>query len=382
VFDCFGGSELGWNFSIGLSYTLEAYQDRDMSYQAPFKFVPAGTHEIYEPEYSGPEPLVISHSSRGTFRGCAERFNFSKMYKHAVRGESLKPFLGGVLHDAFGVYLKTGDTEAASWELFRRYPSPAVQASFEGKPVDFYDPFQNTGLEACYLALQTLMRSPRLLQYTGAVDVIRATDGQKVPAIEIEFDLVLEGVFVSGRPVIFTGFIDYVFFNSLKGTYAVIDLKNTWDWDLDVIAKYQFNGQCVPYGIVLQHLLDLPLKEFQIQYLHTVVDLVSPSVTPYDFDIGEAEVSDWFMGLCEDVQLMQRYAEMGWWRKTEHGGCKSWGRTCPYFKVCGIRDPATRQNMLLHATQEAAPPRERQPIVVIKLDMPGYLKSKAKGDTK
>lgn len=294
-------------------------------------------------------PLQLSYSSRGTLHNCARKFEFYRFFKNPRKIPQMEGEVGQAMHEAWQEFLITKDLDAAVWKLMRSYP---IRLN--------YDVSEGRSLEACYATLVKLVNNINLVEYTLAT--IRHIDGTELPAVEVEFEIWIDGVTIDGRPVVYVGYIDAIFFNILTGEYLVVDLKTHRRNNLSIPGEYMHNEQCVPYGVVLQQCLGQSINKFNVMYLPTYIDIREPEIQVYNLEKNAEQVNDWFQGLFIDIQNIKTYREADFFPRTGYG-CASWGKDCQYLSICKSRDKNMIQTMLSADPEDIYPERVRAPWV-------------------
>lgn len=281
--------------------------------------------------------LFISHSSQKLLHSCARKFEFRKMFNHPKRQSSLKAELGKALHRGFQDYLIHKDEEKATFEYMLAYPMHLCDNDND-----------SSSIQSGYATLQSIIHAVPLQEYEVAE--IKCIDGITRPAIEVPFEIILEGYSLSEEEnytVSYTGYIDAILFNKREGTYVVVDVKTT-QWKLpDFTPLYQFSEQCVPYGLVLEYMKGTPIDNFQIKYLSCQIDILNPNIQMYPFDKDKTDIEDWFRGLIIDLNLIKMYRSMSWYPRTGGGNtCIAFNRKCEFFDICLARDPDIIRQMI------------------------------------
>ena len=280
--------------------------------------------------FDHPDPIGLSYSSDGVYEHCKRKFEFYKFYQRMQREDSFDGEVGKAMHHGFQTWLRHGCTpearEIAYYELCLAYP---VLMDRGGDPAD------KKSLEACYGALEDIFnKGGLLLEYEIAT--VKCLDGIERPAIEVEFEIWIDGMFCDGRPFVYRGFIDAILFNRFTGEYRVIDLKTTgWSGD-HLVGKYKFSSQCVIYGIVLQAILQQPLN-FTATYVNAVINILEPETTYVSFPKTDTDVSDWATGLYMRLKQIIEFKERDFFPRTEHG-CVTFKRPCEFLGICEVRD--------------------------------------------
>lgn len=274
--------------------------------------------------------LFVSHSSISLLHSCARKFEFRKLFNHPRKESNVKAELGKALHRGYQHYLMHGDEEKAIFEYMLAYPIHLMD-----------NPMDGSSIESGYSTLMGIMNATPLLEYEVAK--IRCNDGTVRPAIEVPFEIVLEGYsLVTGEDysVSYTGYIDAILYNIREQSYVVVDIKTT-QWKLnDFTPVYQFSEQCVPYGLVLEYMKEAEINNFEIKYLSCQIDILNPNIQLYPFDKNKKDIQNWFRGLMLDLNTIKLYMQMSWWPRTGGGrSCVAFNRKCEFFDICMEEDP-------------------------------------------
>lgn len=307
-----------------------------------------------------PNPLMISDSSMGLLEYCKRKFEFTKLYELPRDNEDNKGHMavGHAMHKGWQTWMVTKDQDAAVWEMMKAHPLTVITQADDVK-----------SLEACYTTLKTAMNSISMMEYQIAE--IKCIDGVVRPAVEVEFEIWLEGVYILGRPVVFIGFIDVILYNLITEVFTVVDVKSL-DFhkrNLNFIGEYLFKSQTLAYGLVLQHISQKSLLDFNVIYLAMIIDLVDPEVKPIQLNKNARDVQDWYTGLYFKMKELKEFSERDWFPRRE-GGCNSWGRPCYYMGVCQSRNKAEIQQYFMSALEAKQPAKKRNPWLRLVLKMP------------
>lgn len=291
--------------------------------------------------------LLLSHSSQKLGHACWRRFQFRKLFEHGRRETSLAAARGSALHRGMQTYLMTRDEDAAVVAFMLAYPIHMCQ-----------DPGHPDSLEACYQTLMAMINSMAIVQYELAT--VRCLDGEVRQAIEVPFEIVLEGYNLAGEgeseyTVSYIGYIDAIFYDTFTGEYAVVDIKTTQRKNMNPEAQYLFSEQCIPYGLVLEYMQGHPIKSFDVKYLSCQVDLLDPNCQLHSYPKTADDIEDWYRGLLVDLANIRMFLSMDWFPRTGGGtSCMSWNRRCEFFDLCSVRDKAIVQKILKAETEAAA----------------------------
>jgi hypothetical protein len=294
--------------------------------------------------------LRMSHSTHELFDGCERKFELRKMYKTADRVKELAPEIGSVLHNAFQDWLVHKDEERAVWRMLKEYP-------YELEPtID-----NPRSLEACYSTLMALLSGFN----TDAYEIAQITVPGRgtIPCIEVpfQFNLMQHGkpFYLDPEkeemPVIYVGKIDAMLYKVEDQTYSTTDVKTTRQ-NMDMSARYAFDEQTIPYGVVLQHILGMELDSFEVNYLSAYVDVEKPTVHIYPYQRLQTDVQDWAMRLLLDLEKI-RFMYQNMWFPRRPGHCVSFNKTCEFFDICPSRDKEQISHYLLAGHE----PRKEEP---------------------
>lgn len=290
--------------------------------------------------------LRISYSSLNTFANCARRFEFSKLYPRRARDyDTFAADVGKALHRGYQHYLVHRDEEKAIWAMMEVYPYEA----------EWNQDNDWRSLETCVVVMQEMIESAAMAEWRVA-ELMRP-DGMIVPAIEVPFELRLDGIVLpDGRGIAVTGFVDAFLRNIMTERFRTIDIKTHRRFLRDATAKYKYDTQQVPYGIVLEHIQGKAIDGFEVLYLDTFVDLAEPRVELYAFEKDDDSVQEWLMNTVIAAQQIQRFMEMDYFPRTA-SGCLNFNKPCFFLDVCEIRDRRKIEAWLL----EGEAPEHKDP---------------------
>lgn len=322
------------------------------------------------------EWLRISYSSLNTFESCARKYELDKLYPHRrIRDDAFAADVGSALHAGYQDFLIHQDRERATWKFMEAYPYElATQQKFDDRSV--------------YAALATLdemMDSIQMMDYELA-HIIRpptiaelAADANakpvQVPAIEVPFEIRFSGIELAPTPkypngcgISFIGYIDAILRNIITEMYKTTDIKTHRRHLKDATAKYKFDAQQVPYGIVVDHIAGNRVEQFEVNYLDCYVDLLDPRVVLYPFLKSQEDLQEWLTTMVLKIQQLQRYAELQYFPRTT-GGCLFYNRPCRYLDPCSSRDPELLQQWFLMGEEAGAGKEEEfQPWILTEID--------------
>lgn len=329
------------------------------------------------------EYLRVSYSSMNVFSSCERKFEFQKLYPQKSRDrEMFAADVGTALHHGYQDFLIHGDREKATWEFMKDYPYG----------LEYQQKFQDRSLEAALATLDEMFDAESMTDYElaeikrpwtikeSADLAIRASLGDPlegidpsgiiVPAIEVPFEIRFKGITLpDGRGIAFVGFIDAIMRNLINGRFRTTDIKTHRRSLHDATAKYQFDDQQTPYGIIVEHLQGNPVEEFEVLYLDSYIDVLEPRVQLYPFARSHEDVQEWLLNRVMQFQSIQRSLESDYFPRTS-GGCLFYNQPCYFLEVCQTRDRKMAEAWLLMG-EEPAPPRFEQPWVVAEIDVFG-----------
>lgn len=312
------------------------------------------------------DKLILSHSTASLFDGtCKRKFEFRKMFGNTAdkEEEDLPAGVGKAIHAGYQTFLITRDMDKAGFALALNYP----YAVFEQAKLEKKSGVNERSIWACYSTLMAMMTSHQLGDYE--VIYIRSRDGIEHPACEVPFAIRITGSSFP-LPVWFVGFIDCVLFNKVTGEYIVVDIKSSRRYIKDYSARYEYDAQCLPYGIILEHLLGgMKIPQFKVAYFAVYIDLLEPKANLYEFTKTPDLISDWHRSTCDTIDQITQYYKAQWFPRANSGeACYSFGKECFYREFCHTRDPVLVQRLLNGTLQEKLFSNGEEPWVIA--DMP------------
>ena len=305
------------------------------------------------------EFLRVSYSSLNLAATCMRKFEFNKLYPRRARdGDSYAADVGTALHHGYQDYLVNQDEDRAVWALMRDFPYLD----------EFNQRYDDRSFEAALATLEEMIANASMTEWE--LMTLRKPDETEVPAIEVPFALRLKGITLpDGRGLEYTGYMDAAMRNLSTGLVRTLDIKTHRRALNDATPKYKFDGQQVPYGIVLEHLMGNPVEEFEVLYLDTYVDLVTPRVQLYPFKKDSEDLQEWLVNTVLRTQGIQRAMEMDYFPRTD-GGCLHWNRPCYFLDICETRDKEAVLEWLLMGEEPKSDDRE-EPWIIAEIDIFG-----------
>lgn len=306
------------------------------------------------------EYLRVSYSSLNVFASCPRKFEFDKFYPRRARvfEDNYAADVGTALHAGYQHYLANQDKDAAVWVFMQAFP-----VADEWNQTNDYRSF-----EAALSTLEEMFDSVKMLEYELArirrpntQEEIEAglTGGVVVPAVEVPFEIRFPGLtippcaaFPDGAGIAVIGYIDAVMLNLGTGMYRTLDIKTSRMKLTDATGKFKFDGQQVPYGIVVDHIAQGQVEAFEVLYLDCYVDLLEPTVSLYPFLKTRQDLQDWATNKFIQFQQIARFAGTDYFPRTD-GGCLFYNKPCRYLEPCQSRDRDTLVEWFLMGEEPA-----------------------------
>lgn len=331
---------------------------------------PTTTKEINAAVEAGTH-LRLSHSSMGVLSSCARKFEFRKLFPQQKREDNFAADVGSALHAAYQNYLIHYNEQSAIMELIMHFPHEAKYSMPNewGKvPTSKYDPSRD--FYAALATLYEMMKNDFIRSFKVAY--IINDKGVEVPAIEVPFEIVFKGVYLGPKEkrmsVSYIGFIDAILQNRLSGMYRTTDIKTHRSTSSRRDAEFQFNGQQVPYGIVLQHILNQPVDEFEVHYFDCYVDLIKCRADNWVFKKSQVYMQEWLTTMILSLRQLDSYLKMDFFPRTSHG-CLSFQKPCFYLNLCHSRDRKQLLN-LWHILPKKDHREPHAPWITCELELP------------
>lgn len=333
--------------------------------------------------------LRLSYSSLGTLSSCPRKFEFDKLYPKRVRdSDSYAADVGSALHAGYQHYLTHGDKELAIWEFMQEFPfadewsQPNDYRSFYASLATLEQMFDEAKMDEWELARIKRPWSPKeiasfaIAAATGNWQEPEGFDptGVVVPAIEVPFEIKFKGLMIQpceslpeGATISIIGYIDAVMQHRVTRAYRSLDIKTSRMNLADATAKYKYDNQQTPYGIVIDHIAGGAVDEFEVYYLDCYIDLVEPRVTFYPFLRRHTDIEEWATNKAFQFQAIRQYAELGFFPRTDNG-CLFYNRPCRYMEPCQSRDRDTLVEWFTMG-EEPAKAEDFHPWIVAEVDM-------------
>lgn len=303
-------------------------------------------------EFTSPSDFLrVSYSSLNLFASCARKFEFTKLYPRRARDkDNFAAEVGTALHRAYQNYLVELDEDKALWTLLESYPHE----------LSWYQDDDYRSIEAAISTLEKMIANTEMAGWEVAY--IMDPSGNSVPAIEVPFEIQFKGIRLpDGRGLAVTGFIDAFMYHRTLNYYRTLDVKthrrmesNPNRIDTVADAKYKYDTQQIPYGIVLEHIQQKPVDKFEVLYYDCFVDVGEPRARLYAYWKDQTDIQEWLLNTVLKLQQLVKYAEMDYFPRTD-GGCLSFNNPCFYMNVCQSRNKDSIKAWFLEGQQPAHP---------------------------
>ena len=306
-----------------------------------------------------PQDFRVSYSSLNTASSCLRKFEFNKLYPRKSRDseEQFAADVGKALHAAVQHWMIHGDPDAALWELMTHFPYIW----------EYHQTRDDRNLEACVATLDEIIDSVDMTEWE--LVSIRLESGEVVPAVEVPFEIRLNGLTLSdGRPIVYTGWIDAIMRHKGTGMIRTLDIKTHRSTLRDATGKYKYDTQQIPYGIVVEHLQGNSIDEFEVLYLDCYIDLIEPRVTLYPFLKIHEDLQEWMMDTLLDLRRIQEAHSMDYFSRAR-GGCMAWNKPCYFLEVCETRNREAIEAWLLEGEEPGTGVDSWEPWVRVSLDL-------------
>lgn len=295
------------------------------------------------------EVLELSHSTLGNFDSCARKLEFSKLFSYNLYTRNRTSSGGLALHAATGEYVINKDRNAAIYKLLLEYP------------IDLCDnPVWSWSLEACYAALLSIFQ---FFDKHPELELAKISD---VPAVEVPFLINIKHNCKDLMPVVYRGYIDFIFYNRMDNSYFVLDLKTTGVNVKDFSPLYYWDSQCLPYGLVLNHVLKKDITNLEVKYLIAKVDVLNPFTQLLTFEKTQEDMRDWARDMYIKINTINSYIKTKWFPRNSKG-CMAFNRKCKYFSLCESRNLETINLML--STMDREDKKPFNPLITMDLEL-------------
>ena len=278
--------------------------------------------------------IRVSYSSLSTFESCPRKFEFSKIYPRIARNQEdmYAADVGKALHAGYQDYLTHKDRDKATWEFMLHFP-------YQGEFMQTND-YRN--FDASLATLDEMMDFIQMDEFRLAK--IKHPNGEIVPAIEVPFEIEFKGIEVlpcerypEGATFSIIGYIDAIMQHLMTNHFRTVDVKTSRMRLNDATGKFKFDGQQVPYGIVVEHVSGQTVESFEVIYFDTYIDLLEPKINLYKFLKTGLDVQEWAMNKVIQFQQIAQFIGADYFPRTD-SGCMFYNSPCRYLEACQSRD--------------------------------------------
>lgn len=320
--------------------------------------------------------LRLSYSSLNTFESCARKFELDKLFQHSrIREDAFAADVGTAIHKGYQDWLIHQDRDKAVWEFLQAYPYELSQL----------EKFEDRSVQAALATLEDMFDSVPMMDYELAQIMRPATKEElalnpdakfvQAPAIEVPFEIRFQNLMLPPTPkypngcgVAFIGYIDAIMRNIITDIFRTTDIKTHRRHLRDATAKYKFDSQQIPYGIVVDHVAGNRVEQFEVNYFDCFVDILEPRITLYPFLKTQEDLQEWLTTIILQIQRLQRFAELGFFPRTM-GGCLFYNKPCRYLDPCMSRDSKVLTEWFLMGEDPTKEPEEEfQPWILTEID--------------
>ena len=280
-------------------------------------------------DYPEIEILEVSDSSLGMLHSCNRKFEFRKILQSDRWEDSYAAGTGTAMHAGMQHYAVHKDIDKAIFEMLMHYPYEFTKT-----------PYDQRSWQSCVGSMVAAMKF--MESEMKGWELAHINNGtQVVPAIEVPFALVLEDVpfYPDGRTIKikYIGYIDFILYNAFTDRYRVVDLKTTTT-TADPSQQYKFADQCLPYGLVLEALLNHDFREgFDVLYWNNYIHPLEPKNELISFTKSEVDMQEWMAGFLDDIGIIRRSFQTKFFRRNSKA-CIAYGKPCRFFDLCESRD--------------------------------------------
>lgn len=301
--------------------------------------------------------LRVSYSSLNTFNFCPRKFEFSKLWgQEKKRGydDSIPAAVGRTFHEAYQHFIVSQDLDSAIWLLLKNYPWHLAA----------YDSYNKRTWDVCLTTFIAACERFSCSEY----EIMRLCkpDGEKVDCVEVPFELRFLNTELPGYAgFAFTGFTDLILRSRLDQSIRSFDIKTHQDYAKDRSGEYQYNAQQIPYGIVVEHLLNKKIESFDVSYLDCFLSLTEPRVNEYRFTKDQTAIQEWLTARVLQFRQIKQMMELELFSRRE-SGCVAFRRKCHFLDICATRNQQTLKAWFDEIEDDV---RDWEPWIVAEIDM-------------
>lgn len=319
------------------------------------------------------DEVRLSHSTLQTYNSCPRRFEFSKLYNNPKYEESSATRCGTALHEGFQEYLISRNKDSAIWKMMQSYPWEHG-----------ISPMKDRSAEGCYATLLEMMERFDVNRYELAY--VQDADGNNIPCVELPFkirfaecpELMITKIgdpsIYKTIPLYYVGYIDLVVYDKELGEFLVIDIKTTTDRFEDQSAKFEYSSQCVPYSLMLNKILGLPIGSLRVGYYISNISVTEPKARLFTFYKTEEDLADWAMEMKGTLTNLAYNTHEGFFPRNGGSSCIAYGRKCKYFDLCKQRNSRFIMRSLFFEGEQDEP-KPFDPLITVDISLEELIKN-------
>lgn len=268
----------------------------------------------------------LSYSSLLTLHSCPRKYQLYKLQSQAQNTDtdgtqSITFAYGHAVGTGIQLLLQGQPLESVIWTTVITWPLDPMA----------YDEKRKKSL---WLAIAALMRFEHIQKSGVLKDYELVWLDKNRPACELAFYIHLPGDFK------YRGSVDAVLRHKVTGEILVLECKTTWFGTVSP-AQYKNSSQAIGYSIILDSLFP-ELSSYKVLYL--IYKTTAFEFESLEFTKTFLQRAQWIQELLFDVEDITRYENAGVYPMRGES-CKSFGRDCEYFGICGLNTAALSQSM-------------------------------------
>ena len=298
---------------------------------------------------TGKPKLVLSGSNQGNEASCSNLFRFNRMFQNPRWPNGHAADVGTAIHEAYQSFLISEvegipykeALDRATFALMQWYP---IETDKQKNAV-------NRQFEHAYATLLAATKNTRFAKDFENPELIyiKKQSGETIPAVEIKFEIFIKQNILTDFDVYISGALDTIMTatGGLDETPYVSDIKTTRESGL-YDEKFGKANQCLPYHIVLSHVMGRPITTFTVMYHIMYIHLIEPKIIYIPFTKTQEDIDEYFNSFVMLLHKLQMQCKADHWPKNSNS-CTNWNRPCQYMNVCAIKrgENAYVQDVLL-----------------------------------
>lgn len=276
----------------------------------------------------------LSYSRLETFHLCKRKFEIENALGLASRKDTVTFSYGHSVAAGVQEYLRTGSKQLAVVAAARDYTMPwsdtgTIKEQRAKKSVWYAIKATTRFIQLYESQLPNIMDD--LKEYELATVMV---DGKEIPAIELQFRVLLENDFV------YEGHVDVVMRHKVSKEYAVVEIKTSAFTEVPD-CLYANSNQALGYSIILDKLVhEHAQSSYKVFYLVYCSPQQDWEVRSYPKQVKRR--FDWINNLIRDCEIIEYYqqaaAEGGIPYPTDGSSCYQFFQPCRYFGSCTMEN--------------------------------------------